>query len=91
MSLISKLFGRGTSTQTSKPETEEYNGFTIEPAPTKEGGGYRIGAKISMVVDGEAKVHQMIRADTIADLDEAKKASVFKAKVMIDQMGKGIF
>lgn len=90
MSILSRLFGG----KTPEPATEavsEHNGFRIYPNPAKESGGYRIGARIEKVIDGETKVHHLIRADTIAAMDEAVDASVSKAIQVIDEQGDRLF
>lgn len=88
MSLLSRLFG-GSTAKTPDPVIHE--GFTIFPEPSKESGGYRIGARIEKEIDGEVKTHHMIRADTYGALDTASDASVDKAKQLIDQQGVTIF
>ena len=87
MSLLSKLFGR-------KPEQVEpvkYEGFQIFPEPINEGSEYRISARIEKEIGGEMKVHQLIRADTLGDADEAAEASLGKARTLIDQQGERLF
>ena len=93
MSLFSKLFGGGGGGAASAPQTAatEYEGFKITPTPIKEGPKYRISAEITKEIGGEVKSHTLIRADTLDSLDAANTASINKAKVMIDQMGDGIF
>ena len=90
MSLFSKLFGGGSSGKYA-PEPEVYKDFLIFAEPAKEAGGYRVGARIEKEVGGEMQVHHLIRADTIQSAEEANKISILKAKLMIDQMGEGIF
>ena len=90
MSLFSKLFGGGSRGK-SAPEPEVYKDFLIFAEPAKEAGGYRVGARIEKEVGGELQVHHLIRADTIQSAEEANKISILKAKLMIDQMGEGIF
>jgi len=85
MSFLKKLLGAGTAPKVQA--SEEYEGFTITPAPVKEAHGYRIAATIEK--DGQS--HDMIRADTYASDDTAKDASIAKAKQVIDQMGDRIF
>lgn len=89
MSILSRLFGGGTS----KPEarTETYKDFTITPEPIKEGPHFRIAARIEKEIGGEVKSHHLIRADTLESHDAAAEASVEKAKLMIDQSGDRIF
>ena len=85
MSIFSKLFGGGGSAKPAK--SEDYNGFTITPAPVKEAHGFRIAATIEK--DGQS--HDMIRADTYSSDETAQEASIAKAKQVIDQMGDRIF
>lgn len=89
MSLLSRLFGGGKSEPES--EAEEYEGFKITPQPAREGGRYRIGARIEKEVDGAVKSHDLIRADTLDDLQSASEASVRKAKQVIDEQGDRLF
>ncbi|WP_341864045.1 HlyU family transcriptional regulator [Gymnodinialimonas sp. 57CJ19] len=88
MSLLSKLFGGG-----EKPKAEPvlHNDYRIFVDPQSEQGGFRVAARIEKDVDGETKVHQMIRADTCRTQEEVAETSLFKAKMLIDQQGDSIF
>lgn len=88
MSFFKKLFGG-----TSKPEPDpvDYQGFQITPCSYKDGAQYRLSAKIEKTVAGEAKTHQMVRADTFGSQEAADEDAIRKAKVLIDQMGDGLF
>lgn len=90
MSWFGKLFGGGGEKAATAP-SETYKDFEITPAPMKEGQGYRIAATITKSVDGVEKIHNLVRADTINDYDEAVKASIGKAKQMIDEQGERLF
>ncbi len=90
MSLLSRLFG-GKSGAAAEVTPEEYSGYLIFPEPAQDGGQFRVGARIEKDVDGEVKVHHLIRADTIANRDEAVAHSIVKAKQVIDQQGDAIF
>jgi hypothetical protein len=92
MSILSKLFGGGNGGD-AKPSSEPvvYEGFRIFPEPIREGGQYRIAARIEKDVDGEVKTHQLIRADTLGDAGAASEASIGKAKMLIDQQGDRLF
>jgi hypothetical protein len=70
---------------------EDYKGFRITPDPIREGGQYRIAARIEKTIDGELRRHRLIRADTMASLDEATAISAAKARQMIDERGEGLF
>ncbi|SDH19152.1 HlyU family transcriptional regulator [Alloyangia pacifica] len=94
MSFWSRLFGGGSSdTAKAQPQVEaiEYNGFRIFPEPQPADGQFRIAARIEGEVNGETKVHELIRADVIRDHGEAVEASLRKAKQMIDEQGARLF
>lgn len=90
MSFFKKLFGGNNDTRT-EAAGEDYEGYRITPTPQKDGTQYRISARIEKEIDGETRSHTLIRADTIADPDEAASASIGKAKQMIDEQGDRIF
>ncbi len=88
------VFGRlfGKKPATSEQEVAiDYKDHRIFVAPLKEGKEYRIAARIEKDVDGETKVHQLIRADTMADKTAAEDASLAKAKQVIDQQARWLF
>ncbi len=91
MSLLSRLFGRKDAETTPSVVSEDYEGYRITPTPMKDGPAYRVSARIEKDFEGTPKAHNLIRADTIADQQEAAAASVRKAKQMIDQLGDRIF
>ncbi len=66
----------------------EYNGYTIVPTPRQEGGVWRVMGVISKEIDGEAKSHTFVRADTHAGKDETVSLTVAKAKRIIDEQGE---
>lgn len=76
----------GSKTPESMP-SEEYQGFTITPAPIREDGGYRVHG---MITKGEQS-HRYIRADMLPSSDSCAQEMVRKAKQMIDQQGDNIF
>jgi hypothetical protein len=89
MSLLSRLFGGGAS----KPEVnvETHKGFAIIPTPIKEGGRFRVSARIEKEVGGTSRVHTLIRADVLDSHDEAVRISLAKARQMIDEQGERLF
>ena len=89
MSFFSKLFGGKPSAK--EPEGIAYKDCMIYVALESGEGGYRVGARIEKVTDGETKSHLMIRADRINSQEEAEQVSLNKAKMLIDQMGDKIF
>ncbi|MCR9107772.1 HlyU family transcriptional regulator [Marivita sp. XM-24bin2] len=92
MSFLKKLFGGGGG-DTASPSTpaETHNGYTIFAEPVKDGGTWRIGARIEKEINGELKSHFMMRADTLQSFDDACKASLDKARMLVDQQGDSIF
>lgn len=92
MSFFKKLFGGGGADRpAAKVQPEEHAGFLIYPQPVKQAGGYRIGARIEKEVGGSLKTHELIRADIIADPQEAERMSVLKARQVIDEQGEALF
>ncbi|WP_424975236.1 HlyU family transcriptional regulator [Dinoroseobacter sp. S124A] len=84
MPFLSKLFGK--SEPTGAP-SETHKGFTITPQSVKEGGQYRLTA----LIEKDGKSHELIRADHFASADEANAAALTKARMLIDQIGDGLF
>lgn len=91
MSFLKKLFGGGGGADTPSNTAETHNGYTIIPEPVKDGGAWRIGARIEKEINGEVKTHRMIRADTLQSFEDAAKASLDKARMLVDQQGDTIF
>lgn len=91
MPFWSRLFGSASGDTPAPDAGEEYKGFRITPQPIREGGQYRIAARIEKTVDGETLRHDLIRADTMASLDEAIAISAAKARQMIDERGERLF
>lgn len=85
MSLLSRLFGGGTK-QTA-PEPESYKGFAITPTPIREGGRFRVSARI----EKDGRSHELIRADVLDSETEAAATSAAKARQMIDEQGERLF
>ena len=88
MSIFSKLFG---GSDKPAPEPEMHKDFRIFPEPQSGDGGYRLAARIEKDIDGETKVHHMIRADQIQSADEARLFSLRKAQQLIDEQGDALF
>ena len=87
MSLLSRLFGSKPEKPPATPESEEHKGFRITPRPIREGGHYRVSA----LIEKDGRRHELIRADTMASLEEAMVLSVAKARQMIDEQGERLF
>ena len=91
MPFWSRLFGGTPAEEPASGASEEHKGFRITPMPIREGGQYRIAARIEKEVGGVARVHELVRADTVSSLDEAKALSVAKARQVIDEQGDRLF
>jgi hypothetical protein len=86
MPFWSRLFG--TKPDTPAPaQGEDYKGFHITPAPIREGGQFRVAARI----EKDGRRHELIRADTMASQDEAVAISAAKARLVIDELGERLF
>lgn len=88
MSLLSRLFGSKPEKSAAAPTaSEDHKGFRITPGPIREGGHYRVSA----LIEKDGRQHVLIRADSMASLDEARALSVAKARQMIDEQGDRLF
>ena len=91
MAWFSKLFGGkagDAEAGAAEPSSaEEYKGFRITPRPIRDGGQYRIAARIEK---GD-QTHELIRADMMGSLDDAVSLSLAKARQMIDEQGERLF
>lgn len=93
MGLFDRLFGRGggQAVEEAAGPTAEHKGYTIHPAPRRQGGGWLVAGSISKAFPDGVKEHAFVRADTFAGRDEAVAFSVTKAKQIIDERGDRMF
>ena len=91
MPFWSRLFGNKQAKEPASAPSEEHKGFRITPKPIREGGQYRIAARIEKEVAGVPRIHDLVRADTVAGSDEARTLSLAKARQVIDEQGEGLF
>ncbi|ETI59196.1 HlyU family transcriptional regulator [Marinomonas profundimaris] len=91
LSGLKGLFSGGESTPEKAEETVEYKGFSIVPAPMKDGGQFRVAASITKGEGEEQKTHKFIRSDLMPNRDECIEITLRKAKLTIDQLGDNIF
>ncbi len=92
--LFGKVFGAGgdgDDAPVTPGEASDYKGFSIRPAPRRQGNQWLTAGLINKTVDGEAKEHHFIRADTFATKEQAETWSVTKARQIIDEQGERIF
>lgn len=90
---LGKLFGGGD--KAAEPASEEgdpveHGGFTIVPAPIREGGQYRTAGTIGREVDGVMKRVRFIRADNHSDRQSAIDHSVRKGMQIVDEQGASV-
>ena len=91
MPFWSRLFGGKSAEEPASAPSEEHKGFRITPKPIREGGHFRISARIEKDVAGVPRAHDLVRADTVTSLDEARALSLAKARQMIDEQGDALF
>lgn len=90
-SFLSRLFGKSDAPAPAAAEPVVHKDFRIFPEPIKESGGWRIAARVEKDIGGATKTHNLSRADTFTDRDEAVQASLGKARLAIDQLGDTLF
>ena len=95
MGFFSKLFGRADSEAAADAGAGEastdYNGYTIRPAPRRQGSAWLLAGVISKEFPDGPREHAFVRADTFAARDEAVTFAISKAKQIIDERGDRIF
>ena len=91
MPFWSRLFGGKPAEEAPGLASEEHKGFRITPRPIREGGHYRVAARIEKEVAGVPRIHDLVRADTVTSPDEARALSLAKARQMIDEQGDALF
>lgn len=94
--MVFKLFrgkSGGADAGAAKPAGDpvDYNGFTIQPAPQKTGGGWNTAGTISKEIDGVVKSHNFIRVDTHSNKDDAISFAVVKGQQIVDEQGDALF
>lgn len=90
MSFFKKLFG------SNKPKSPEYSsilheGYTITPMAEATSGQFRLSAQISREINGEVRVHHLIRADILPTREAADEMAIRKAKQVIKEQGDKLF
>lgn len=71
--------------------TTEYKGFCITPQPMAEGGQFRVAGIIKKGEGEDLKQHHFIRSDTNGDVQKTAELTLLKCKILIDQVGAGMF
>lgn len=92
MGFLGSLKSLFSGSSLAKPEHAiEYNGFSIVPAPIRDGGQFRVAATITKGEGESLQTHQFIRSDVIASRDECINQTIRKAKIAIDQCQDKLF
>jgi hypothetical protein len=79
-----RLFGfSAPAAETAPGKGEDYKGFTISAVPIREGGQFRVAARI----EKDGRRHELVRADTMASQEEATAIALSKARQIIDEQG----
>lgn len=71
-------------------EREIYQGLELLARPVQEGGTWRVAGTIRRPGDEQGPGHDFVRADTMADRDEATRMSLLKARQLVDEQGEGL-
>jgi hypothetical protein len=90
MSFLKRLFGSGREEPVASTPVE-YKGWTIAPAPFREGGQFQTAGIIRKEINGVVKEHRFIRADRFTSAEEAVNHAVRKARQIIDERGERLF
>ena len=87
------LFGGGDGKGGAEAvgEPVEYNGYTIRPAPQRQGSGWNTAGLITKEFPDGVREHRFIRVDTHASKDDALVFSITKAQQIIDEQGDRLF
>ncbi len=96
--MLSKLFGgRHAARQSSGPlepgataAQERYEGYELLARPIREGNVWRVAGTVRSGEGDAAEAQDFVRADTMADHDEAVQMSLLKARQLVDERGRGI-
>lgn len=93
-SFLRNLFGPGTAgpgAGGAPASAVEYKGYSIRPAPRREGAVWvTAGVIVKQFPDG-VREHHFIRADTASGREEVVAISIRKAQQIIDEQGDRMF
>ncbi len=95
--MLKKIFGGRRSNAASGPlqpgETaaqERYEGYELLARPIREGNVWRVAGTVRSGEGESAEDQDFVRADTMADHDEAVQMSLLKARQLVDERGRGV-
>ena len=85
------MLGGGEAKAAEEAAASEYNGFTIRPAPRKQGSVWLVAGTIAKEFPDGVKEHHFIRADTFPGRDDAVAFAIRKAQQIINERGDKLF
>ena len=92
MGFVKKLFGTSAAAEPERDgDPVEHEGFTIIPAPVRDGSSWRVAGRITREIDGTVRTYEFVRADTFADREAAIETSLFKGRRIVDEQGQAMF
>ncbi len=101
VSIFSKLFGGGGKPEAADGDASpkrgdpvQYEGYTIEASPMKDGEQWRLCGVITKPAadeGSESLERTFIRADLYPSRDEAETFAIRKGQQIIDQQGEKLF
>jgi hypothetical protein len=96
MSFFSKLFGGGSSKETTPAgdkalDQESYKGFLIKAIEMRAGSEYQLAGMIEKEIGGELKTYKFVRADRMSSKDDLISMALGKGRQIIDEQGDKIF
>lgn len=81
---------RGAATPGAVAARETYEGLELLACPVHEAGAWRVAGTIRRPGDEDGPRYDFVRADTMADRDEATRMSLLKARQLVDEQGEGL-
>ncbi|HLB07617.1 MAG TPA: HlyU family transcriptional regulator [Alphaproteobacteria bacterium] len=81
----------GKATERGSEGAVDYKGYTIRPAPRREGSRWLTAGLIEKEFPEGVKQRRFLRADSHNSKDDADAFSVAKAKQIIDEQGDKLF
>lgn len=91
--LLRRLVGaeRKGGPDASAGQAVDYEGYTIHPAPRREGSRWLTAGVITKPFGEEVREHHFIRAETHGSKQAADAFAIVKAKQIIDELGDNLF
>lgn len=81
---------RGAAAPGEVAARETYQGLELLACPVREGGAWRVAGTVRRPGDEDGPRHDFVRADTMADRDEATRMALLKARQLVDEQGEGL-